>query len=189
MKIAILKEGAAGETRCAAIPETVKKFTAIGAEVAVERGAGESASIADADLEAAGAALGSRAEVLKGAQAILCISGPDPAALAGMEKGALLVAALDPLGRREAIDAYAKAGLEAVAMEWMPRISRAQSMDVLSSQSNLAGYKAVIEAAAAYGRALPMMMTAAGTISAAKVFVMGVGVAGLQAIATARRLG
>jgi NAD(P) transhydrogenase subunit alpha len=189
MKIAVLKESAPGETRCAAIPETVKKFTGLGAEVAVERGAGEHALIADADFEAAGAKIGSRADVLKGAGAILCVLGPDPDALKGAEKGALLIGALDPLGRRDAIEAYAKASLDALAMEWMPRISRAQSMDVLSSQSNLAGYKAVIEAADAYGRAMPMMMTAAGTVSPAKVFVMGVGVAGLQAIATARRLG
>jgi NAD(P) transhydrogenase subunit alpha len=127
--------------------------------------------------------------VLKGAAVILCVSGPDPAALAGADKGPLLVGALDPTGRREAIDGYAAARIEALAMEWMPRISRAQSMDVLSSQSNLAGYKAVIDAAALYGRAFPMMMTAAGTVSPAKLFVMGVGVAGLQAIATARRLG
>ena len=189
MKIAILKETAPGETRCAAIPETVKKFTALGAEVAVERGAGVNALISDAEFETAGAKVGSREEVLKGAGAILCVMGPDPTELAGADKGALLIGGLDPAGRRDAIDGYAAAGLEAMAMEWMPRISRAQSMDVLSSQSNLAGYKAVIEAAAAYGRALPMMMTAAGTVSAAKVFVMGVGVAGLQAIATARRLG
>jgi len=189
MKIAILKETAPGETRCAASPETVKKFIDLGAEVAVERGAGEHALMADADFEAAGAAVGSRADALNGAGAILCVSGLDDAALAGAEKGALLVGALDPIGRREAIEGYAAAGLEALAMEWMPRISRAQSMDVLSSQSNLAGYKAVIEAAGLYGRMLPMMMTAAGTVSAAKVFVMGVGVAGLQAIATARRMG
>src|SRR3954449_11681893 len=188
MKIAVLKEGA-GETRCAAIPETVKKFIALGAEVAVERGAGEAASIPDADFEGAGASVGSRADVLKGTGIILCITGPEPATLKGAEKGAILVGALDPLRRREAIDGYAAAGLEALAMEWMPRITRAQSMDVLSSQSNLAGYKAVIDAAAAYGRAFPMMMTAAGTVSPAKVFVMGVGVAGLQAIATAKRLG
>ena len=189
MKIAVIKESAPGETRCAAIPETVKKFTTLGASVAVESGSGEQALIADADFEAAGAAVGSRAEVLKGAEAILCVLGPEPASLAGAEKGALLIGALDPLGRRDAIEAYAKAELEALAMEWMPRISRAQSMDVLSSQSNLAGYKAVIEAADSFGRAFPMMMTAAGTISPAKVFVMGVGVAGLQAIATARRMG
>jgi len=127
--------------------------------------------------------------VLKGAGVILAVNGPDPKSLAGAEKGALLVGALDPMRQCETIDAYAAAGLEALAMEWMPRITRAQSMDVLSSQSNLAGYKAVVDAAAAYGRAFPMMMTAAGTISPTKAFVMGVGVAGLQAIATARRLG
>ena len=189
MKIAVLKETASGETRCAAIPETVKKFATLGADVAVERSAGAGASIADADFEAAGAILGSRAEVLKGAGIILCVNGPDPSELEGLESGALLVGALDPLRRSEAVTSYAGAGLQALAMEWMPRITRAQSMDILSSQSNLAGYKAVIDAAAAYGRAFPMMMTAAGTVSAAKVFVMGVGVAGLQAIATARRLG
>jgi NAD(P) transhydrogenase subunit alpha len=188
MKIAVLKE-AAGETRCAATPETVKKFGAVGGEVAVEKGAGEAASIADSDFADAGARLGSRNEVLKGAQIILCINGPDPKSLSAAEGGALLVGGLDPLRQRQRIEAYAAAGLEALAMEWMPRITRAQSMDILSSQSNLAGYKAVIDAAATYGRAFPMMMTAAGTISPAKVFVMGVGVAGLQAIATAKRLG
>jgi NAD(P) transhydrogenase subunit alpha len=188
MKIAVLKE-AAGETRCAATPETVKKFAALGAEMMVEKGAGTGASIADSDLEEAGAKIGSRKDVLKGAGVILCVNGPDPKSLAGAEKGALLVGALDPVRQRERIDGYAGAGLEALAMEWMPRITRAQSMDILSSQSNLAGYKTVIDAAAAYGRAFPMMMTAAGTISPAKVFVMGVGVAGLQAIATAKRLG
>ena len=189
MKIAVLKETAAGETRCAAIPETVKKFVALGGQVAVERGAGETASVSDAEFEAAGAVLGDREAVLEGAAAILCINGPDPDALKAAEKGALLVGALDPAKRGDAVSGYASAGLEALAMEWMPRITRAQSMDILSSQSNLAGYKAVIDAAAAYGRAFPMMMTAAGTISPAKVFVMGVGVAGLQAIATAKRLG
>jgi NAD(P) transhydrogenase subunit alpha len=188
MKIAVLKEGA-GETRCAVIPETVKKFAALGAEVAVESGAGDGASIADSEFEAAGAKIGSRAEVLKGAGAILCINAPDANTLAGAGTGALLVGALDPLRQRETIGGYAAAGVEALAMEWMPRITRAQSMDILSSQSNLAGYKAVVDAAAAYGRAFPMMMTAAGTVSPAKVFVMGVGVAGLQAIATAKRLG
>jgi NAD(P) transhydrogenase subunit alpha len=188
MKIAVLKE-AAGETRCAAIPETVKKFAALGAEVAVEQGAGVGASIADSDFEEAGARLGSRKEVLEGAGIILCINGPDPQSLAGAKAGALLIGGLDPLRQRQRIEGYAEAGLEALAMEWMPRITRAQSMDILSSQSNLAGYKAVVDAAAAYGRAFPMMMTAAGTISPAKVFVMGVGVAGLQAIATAKRLG
>ena len=188
MKIAVLKE-ADGEARCAAIPETVKKYIALGAEVAVERGAGDGASIADSEFEAAGAKLGSRVEVLNDAGIILAINGPDPVSLKGAASDALLAGALDPLRRRDTIDGYAAAGLQALAMEWMPRITRAQSMDILSSQSNLAGYKAVIEAAAAYGRAFPMMMTAAGTISPAKAFVMGVGVAGLQAIATAKRLG
>ena len=188
-RIAVLKETAAGETRCAAIPETVKKFAVLGAEVAVERGAGERASIPDADFEAAGAKLGSRDEVLSGSAILLCVQGPEASSLTGAAPGALLVGSLDPSGRREAVDGYAAAGIDALAMEWMPRITRAQSMDILSSQSNLAGYKAVIDGAAVYGRAFPMMMTAAGTISPAKVFVMGVGVAGLQAIATARRLG
>jgi NAD(P) transhydrogenase subunit alpha len=188
MKIAVLKE-AAGETRCAATPETVKKFAALGADLSVEKGAGESASIADSAFEEAGAKVASRKQVLRGAAVILCINGPDPKSLAGAEKDALLVGALDPVRQRERVDAYAAAGIQALAMEWMPRITRAQSMDILSSQSNLAGYKAVIDAAAAYGRAFPMMMTAAGTISPTKVFVMGVGVAGLQAIATAKRLG
>jgi NAD(P) transhydrogenase subunit alpha len=188
MKIAVLKE-AAEETRCAAIPETVKKFIALGANVAVERGTGETASIADSDFEAAGATIGSRADVLKGADVILGVNGPDPASLKGAGKGALLAGALDPVRRKDSVERYAAAGLEALAMEWMPRITRAQSMDILSSQSNLAGYKAVVDAAAAYRRAFPMMMTAAGTVSPAKAFVMGVGVAGLQAIATAKRLG
>jgi NAD(P) transhydrogenase subunit alpha len=189
MKIAVLKETAAGETRSAAIAETVKKFIALGADVAIETGTGDHASIPDAEFAAAGAKVGSREEALKGASIILCVNGPDPAALNGVEKGALVVGALDPMRRKDVIEGYAKAGIEALAMEWMPRITRAQSMDVLSSQSNLAGYKAAIDGAAQYGRAFPMMMTAAGTISPAKLFVMGVGVAGLQAIATARRLG
>ena len=188
VKIAVLKE-ADEESRTAAIPETVKKFIGLGAEVAVERGAGEKASIADGDYEAAGATVGDRSAILNDADIILCVNGPDPASLGSAKKGAQLVGALDPAGQRQAIDGYAKAGLEALAMEWMPRITRAQSMDILSSQSNLAGYKAVVDAASAFGRAFPMMMTAAGTVSPAKVFVMGVGVAGLQAIATAKRLG
>ncbi|MBC2664050.1 NAD(P) transhydrogenase subunit alpha [Novosphingobium flavum] len=187
MKIAVVKERAEGETRVAATPETVKKFKALGAEVAVESGAGASASIADADYAAVGAEVS--ADAVRGAGIVLGVQGPDPAALAAAAPGAWVVAGLDPFGQRGRIDAYAAAGLEALAMEFMPRITRAQSMDILSSQSNLSGYKAVIEAANLYGRAFPMMMTAAGTISAAKAFVMGVGVAGLQAIATARRLG
>ena len=145
VKIAVLKE-AAGETRVAAIPETVKKFIALGADVAVENGAGEPARISDADFEAAGAAVAGRADALKGAGIILCITGPDPATPDGADKGALLVGALDPARRADDIAAYAKAGLEALAMERMPRITRAQSMDILSSQSNLAGYKAVVDA-------------------------------------------
>ncbi|MBV8686276.1 MAG: Re/Si-specific NAD(P)(+) transhydrogenase subunit alpha [Alphaproteobacteria bacterium] len=189
MKLAVLKETAQGERRVAATPETVRKFVALGATMAVEAGAGLAASIADSDYEAAGASVAARGEALGGADALLGVQGPDPAALAGAKAGALIVATLDPFRQRERVDAYAAAGLEALALEFMPRITRAQSMDVLSSQANLAGYKAVLDAAAEYGRAFPMMMTAAGTIPAARVFVMGVGVAGLQAIATARRLG
>ena len=189
MKIAVVRETAAGETRVAATPETVKKFIGLGADLSVESGAGENASISDADYEAAGATVAPLEKVLDGAGIILAINGPDPASLNVARAGTLLVGALDPARQRETIDGYASAGLEAMAMEWMPRITRAQSMDILSSQSNLAGYKAVVDGAAAYGRAFPMMMTAAGTITAARVFVMGVGVAGLQAIATARRLG
>ncbi len=188
-RIAVLKEGAAGETRVAATPETVKKFIGLGATLAVESGAGETASIADADYAAAGATIGSRADTLKDADIVLGVQGPDPASIAGAKSGAWLVAGLNPFGERARVDAYAGLGLEALAMEFMPRITRAQSMDILSSQSNLSGYKAVLEAANHYGRAFPMMMTAAGTVSAAKAFIMGVGVAGLQAIATARRLG
>ncbi|WP_151953518.1 NAD(P) transhydrogenase subunit alpha [Sphingomonas sp. EC-HK361] len=189
MKIAVLKETTDGEQRVSATPETAKKFIALGAEVAVEAGAGATASIDDEAYRAAGATIGDRASVLAGAGIILGVQGPDPASLAGAAPGAWLVAGLNPFGERARVDAYASAGLEALAMEFMPRITRAQSMDILSSQSNLSGYKAVLDAAAEYGRAFPMMMTAAGTVSAAKVFVMGVGVAGLQAIATARRLG
>ncbi|HEY1607362.1 MAG TPA: Re/Si-specific NAD(P)(+) transhydrogenase subunit alpha [Allosphingosinicella sp.] len=189
MKLAILRETEAGERRVAATPEMAKKYIALGAEVAVEEGAGISASIADEDYRAAGAEVGPRASVLEGADAVLGVQGPDAGALAGAKPGALVVAMFDPFRRRDRVDAYAASGLEALAMELMPRITRAQSMDVLSSQSNLSGYKAVLDAASEYGRALPMMMTAAGTIPAARVFVMGVGVAGLQAIATARRLG
>jgi NAD(P) transhydrogenase subunit alpha len=188
-KIAVLKEVAPGETRVAASPETVKKFIALGASVAVEQGAGLSASVSDAEYEAVGATIGAASAVVKDATIVLGVQGPDPRALAGAAKGAWIVAGLDPFGQRARVDGYAAAGVEALAMEFMPRITRAQSMDILSSQSNLSGYKAVIDSAAAYGRAFPMMMTAAGTITAAKAFIMGVGVAGLQAIATARRLG
>ncbi len=157
--------------------------------VAVEAGAGQAASYSDDAYRDAGATVASRAEVLADADIVLAVQGPDPDSLAGIKSGAWLVAGLNPFGERARLDRYAALGLEALAMEFMPRITRAQSMDILSSQSNLAGYKAVLDAAAEYDRAFPMMMTAAGTVSAAKVFVMGVGVAGLQAIATARRLG
>lgn len=189
MKIAVLKETAANEQRVAASPETVKKLLGLGASVAIESGAGLGARISDGDYAAAGAAVGSRADVLGGAHMVLGVQAPAPADLPGIAAGTIVAAIMAPFNDRARIEAYAQAGLIAYAMEFMPRTTRAQSMDVLSSQSNLAGYKAVIDGAEAYGRAFPMMMTAAGTISAARLFVMGVGVAGLQAIATARRLG
>ena len=189
LRIAVLKERARGEMRVAASAETVRKFVGLGAVVAVEAGAGAGASIADADYAAAGAQLGSVSETVSGADIVLCVQGTEPDLLKGAAAGAWIVGSLAPFAERARIDAYADVGFEALAMEWMPRITRAQSMDVLSSQSNLAGYLAVIASANMYGRAFPMMMTAAGTVSAARVFVMGVGVAGLQAIATARRLG
>ena len=188
IKIAVLRERATGESRVSATPETVKKFIGLGATVSVESNAGATASIADDDYRAAGAEVLTEGAA-KGADIVLGVQGPEADLLSGVKPGAWIVAGLDPFGRRDRVDAYAAAGLEALAMEFMPRITRAQSMDILSSQSNLAGYKAVIVAADIYGRAFPMMMTAAGTVSAAKAFVMGVGVAGLQAIATARRLG
>jgi NAD(P) transhydrogenase subunit alpha len=189
MKIAVLKESEPGERRVAATPETVKKFIALGASVMVETGAGEAATVSDADYVTAGASVGPRSEALKDADIILVVQGPGAAGLNGVKPGVLLVGALNPFGKRDQVDAYAAAGVEALAMEFLPRITRAQSMDILSSQANLAGYKAVLDAVAEYGRALPMMMTAAGTIPAARLFVMGVGVAGLQSIATGRRLG
>lgn len=189
MKIAILKERASGETRVAATPETVKKFAALGLAVAVEAGAGVVSSITDAAYAEAGATVADAAATVKDADIVLGIQAPDLALLAGAKPGAWVAALFDPFAKRDVVDAYAAAGYEALSMEFMPRITRAQSMDVLSSQSNLAGYKAVLAAADTYGRAFPMMMTAAGTVQAARVFIMGVGVAGLQAIATARRLG
>jgi H+-translocating NAD(P) transhydrogenase subunit alpha len=189
VKIAVLKETAPGETRVAATPETVKKFIALGASVSVVAGAGAGASIADADYSAAGASVGTHEAALKDADILLGVQGAEPRSLRSVKKGAWLVAALDPFDERARVDEYALLGIEALAMEFMPRITRAQGMDILSSQSNLSGYKAVIDSAGAFGRAFPMMMTAAGTVQAARVFIMGVGVAGLQAIATARRLG
>jgi NAD(P) transhydrogenase subunit alpha len=187
MKIAIAAESDPAEPRVAATPETVKKLTGLGAEVAVEPGAGTRSGILDADYTAAGAAIS--ADAIRGADVVLCVRRPAPAALQNYQKGALVIAIMDPYGNEAALKAMADAGVTALAMELMPRITRAQSMDVLSSQANLAGYRAVIDASAEYGRAFPMMMTAAGTVPAARVFIMGVGVAGLQAIATARRLG
>jgi len=187
MKIAVGAEADPSEPRVAATPDTVKKMIGLGAEVAVQPGAGIKSGILDADYTAAGATVS--ADAVSGADIVLQVRRPAAAELAKVQKGALVIAIMDPYGQDAALKAMANAGVTAFAMELMPRITRAQSMDVLSSQANLAGYRAVIDAAEEYGRALPMMMTAAGTVPAAKVFIMGVGVAGLQAIATARRLG
>jgi H+-translocating NAD(P) transhydrogenase subunit alpha len=187
MKIAVPKEIAAGEPRVATVPDAVKKLKALGADVAIEPGAGVGSGVPDAEYEAAGAVVS--ADAVKDADIILKVRRPEAAELAGYKRGALVIATMDPYGNDAALKAMADAGVAAFAMELMPRITRAQVMDVLSSQANLAGYRAVIDAAESFGRAFPMMMTAAGTVPAAKVFVMGVGVAGLQAIATARRLG
>jgi H+-translocating NAD(P) transhydrogenase subunit alpha len=187
MRISVARERDPAEPRVAATPETVKKMKALGADVAVEPGAGIKSGIRDEDYSAAGATVG--ADAMTNADIVLKVRRPNEAELAGCKPGALVVAIMDPFGNDAALAAMAKAGITAFAMELLPRITRAQGMDVLSSQANLAGYRAVIDGAAEYGRALPMMMTAAGTVPAAKVFVMGAGVAGLQAIATARRLG
>ncbi|WP_420434447.1 Re/Si-specific NAD(P)(+) transhydrogenase subunit alpha [Hyphobacterium sp.] len=189
MKIAILKERRDGETRVAATPDTVKKLIGAGHEIRIEKGAGANASLPDPLFEAAGAKLGTLAATLKGADAVFAVRTPDDATLEKLPKGCLLVGLLAPHGNKDRAKALAAAGINALAMEFTPRITRAQAMDALSSQSNLAGYRAVIEASQIYRRAFPMMMTAAGTVAAAKAFVMGAGVAGLQAIATARRLG
>jgi len=187
MKIAVAAEIDAGEPRVAATPETVKKMLVLGAEIAVEPGAGIKSGILDQDFIAAGASV--TPDAVSGADIILKVRRPQASELSRYKKGAIVVAIMDPFGHDEALRRMADAGVIAFAMELLPRITRAQVMDVLSSQANLAGYRAVIDAAAEYGRALPMMMTAAGTVPATKVFVMGAGVAGLQAIATARRLG
>lgn len=190
MKLAILKERRAGEARVAATAETVKKLKALGLDITVEHAAGAGARISDADYEAAGATIApDAAAALTGADIVLKVRGPEASEIAGMKKGAVLAALLAPYTEKETVGRLAAQGVTAFAMEFIPRISRAQAMDVLSSQANLAGYKAVIDAAAQFGRAFPMMMTAAGTIAPARVLIMGVGVAGLQAIATARRLG
>jgi H+-translocating NAD(P) transhydrogenase subunit alpha len=187
MKVAVAAETDADEPRVAAVPETVKKLIGLGAEVAVEPGAGVKSGVPDSDYAAAGATVAAGA--VSGADVVLMVRRPEAAALSRLKKGALVMAIMDPYGNDAALKQMADAGITSFAMELMPRITRAQSMDVLSSQANLAGYRAVIDAAEEYGRAMPMMMTAAGTVPAAKVFIMGVGVAGLQAIATARRLG
>ncbi len=190
MRIAVPAETDANEARVAATPETVKKYIGLGAEVAVQAGAGLGSGITDADFEKAGAKIAPDAQAaVSGADVVLAVRRPGAQALAGVNTGAAVLAIMDPYGQHEALAALAKADVQAFAMELMPRITRAQVMDVLSSQANLAGYRAVIDAAGEYGRAIPMMMTAAGTVPAAKIFIMGVGVAGLQAIATARRLG
>ncbi|HYW61013.1 MAG TPA: Re/Si-specific NAD(P)(+) transhydrogenase subunit alpha [Xanthobacteraceae bacterium] len=187
MKIAIVAEVDPAEPRVAATPDTVKKMVALGAEVAVEPDAGLRAGVLDADYTAAGATVAK--DAASNADVVLKVRRPAESELGSYRKGALVIAVMDPYGNEAALAAMARAGITAFAMELMPRVTRAQVMDVLSSQANLAGYRAVIDASAEYGRALPMMMTAAGTVPAAKVFVMGAGVAGLQAIATARRLG
>jgi H+-translocating NAD(P) transhydrogenase subunit alpha len=190
MRIAIAREAGAGEARVAATPETVKRIKALGADVVVQSGAGTGSGMLDAEYEAAGATIAnSLQDAVKDADVVLKVRRPTEAEAKSYKRGALVIAIMDPFGNEAALAALAKAGLTAFAMELMPRITRAQVMDVLSSQANLAGYRAVIDAAAEYGRALPMMMTAAGTVPAARVFVMGAGVAGLQAVATARRLG
>jgi NAD(P) transhydrogenase subunit alpha len=186
--IAVLKETAKGEPRVAAIPETVKKLTALGCKVTITKGAGANASYNDADYKDAGADIATTNDsAIAKADAVFCIATPDAKTLSKSKKGAIVIGGLSPYAFEST--AFKDAGLTALAMELMPRITRAQNMDILSSQSNLAGYQAVIEASHAFAKALPMMMTAAGTIAPAKCFVMGVGVAGLQAIATAKRLG
>jgi len=188
--IAVTRERRDGETRCAVTPETVKKFLAMGATVTVEAGTGAGSSIPDEDYVAAGATVARDTKaVLSGADIVLKVRGPTAQETSALKPGAVVVALLDAWRDKETVTALAGANATAFAMEFVPRISRAQVMDALSSQANLAGYRAVIEAAYAYGKGFPMMMTAAGTVAPAKVFVMGVGVAGLQAIATARRLG
>jgi NAD(P) transhydrogenase subunit alpha len=190
MRIAVPAETDANEARVAASPETVKKYIGLGAEVVVQSGAGKGSGIADAEYEKAGAKIAAdAATTVAGADVVLAVRRPEASALAGVNANAAVLAVMDPYEQKEALQGLAKANVQAFAMELMPRITRAQTMDVLSSQANLAGYRAVVDSAAEYGRAIPMMMTAAGTVPAAKMFIMGVGVAGLQAIATARRLG
>ena len=190
LAIAVTRERREGETRCAVTPDTVKKFVSMGATVTVEAGLGAGSSIPDAEFAAAGATVAKDTKaVLTGADILLKVRGPTAQETSALKPGAVVVALLDAYRDKETVAALSAANVTAFAMEFVPRITRAQVMDALSSQANLAGYRAVIEAAAAYGKGFPMMMTAAGTVAPAKVFIMGVGVAGLQAIATARRLG
>jgi NAD(P) transhydrogenase subunit alpha len=190
MRLAVLKERRAAETRVAATPDTVKKLVGLGLTVAVEAGAGAQASLSDADFAAAGAEIAPNAQaVLAGANIVFAVQTPDASERAFIPRGALLVCIAGAFSDPELVPSLAAAGIDAVAMELLPRITRAQSMDVLSSQANLAGYRAVVESATAFQRGFPMMMTAAGTVPPARVFIIGAGVAGLQAIATARRLG
>ncbi|WP_342361152.1 Re/Si-specific NAD(P)(+) transhydrogenase subunit alpha [Terrarubrum flagellatum] len=190
MRVAVPLETDANEGRVAATPETVKRFAGLGASVVVQAGAGLKSGIIDTDYQSVGATIASSAEeTFRDADVVLKVRRPTAEEMGFMKPGAFVVATMDPYGQNDALAAMAKAGVAGFAMEFMPRITRAQVMDVLSSQANLAGYRAVIDGAAEYGRALPMMMTAAGTVPAAKIFIMGVGVAGLQAIATAKRLG
>lgn len=190
LTLAVTTEQTIGETRVAATPDTVKKWTAAGLTVNIQSGAGLGASIPDDAFKAAGATIVRTAkDALKAADIVLKVRGPAKDEIAALKKDAIVIATLDPYREKDTLNALAAQGASAYAMEFVPRITRAQVMDVLSSQANLAGYRAVIEAASAYGKAFPMMMTAAGTVAPAKAFIMGVGVAGLQAIATARRLG
>lgn len=190
MKIAVLKDASGNEARVAATPDTVKAYVKDGHSVSIVKGAGAAADFADSSYKEAGASISaSNKAAVKDADLVFSVNGGTKALLSGMKKGAGITGVLNPTDNPDYAKAAAKAGVTAYALEYIPRISRAQSMDVLSSQSNLAGYRSVVEAGAIYGRAFPMMMTAAGTVAPAKVFIMGVGVAGLQAIATARRLG
>ncbi len=190
MRICVLSETDQVETRVAVTPDTVKKYKSLGADVFIQSGAGATSGIPDAEFEAAGATITEgAAEAVRDADVVLAVRRPDPQSLNGVKPGAVVVAIMDPYGQDVALKGLAEAGVATFAMELMPRITRAQVMDVLSSQANLAGYKALIDAMAEYSRALPMMMTAAGTVTPAKVFIVGAGVAGLQAIATARRMG
>ncbi|NBX65856.1 MAG: Re/Si-specific NAD(P)(+) transhydrogenase subunit alpha [Proteobacteria bacterium] len=190
LTIFVMKETANGETRVAATPDTVKKYVGFGLSVLVETGAGNGASFPDDAFAAAGAKIVKDSSAgLKEADIVLCVQRPEPASLDKLREGATVIGMLSPYNFSGFAATLEKRKASAIALELVPRISRAQSMDVLSSQANLAGYRAVVEASYTYGRAFPMMMTAAGTVAPAKIFIMGAGVAGLQAIATARRLG